>query len=349
MNIEERIRPNILNLKPYRSARHDFASGMLLDANENSYGSVIEFDEVPLHRYPDPFQTTLRSNIADLHGVKPENIFLGVGSDEVISLLITIFCEPRTDAVVITAPTYGMYRVAADIQGARPLTSLLTREFQLNTQQLLSITDTHTKLIFCCSPNNPTGNVLRRYDIIGLCAATRSVLVVDEAYANFSNVESLADQAACTPNLVVLRTLSKAWGLAGIRLGYAVAHPSVVNVLMKVKPPYNINAVTSRLALQALERKGEMQRFVDAIVTERTKLADTLRLLPIVERVFPSEANFLLARFKNASAVYHYLARRGIIVRDRSTEPLLENCLRITVGTPAENNALINALKEFVG
>lgn len=347
--LEQFVRKNIRELKPYRSARHDFESGILLDANENPLGSVVPFDSAALNRYPDPFQKTLRSRLAELTGVQTENVFVGVGSDEAIDLLIRIFCEPGQDSIIIAAPTYGMYRVAADIQGIEVRTCLLTEEFQLNLNALRSTADARTKLVFCCSPNNPTANLLKREDILELCRTTNFIVVVDEAYIDFAEAASLAPLVKEVPNLVVLRTLSKAWGLAGIRLGYAIAHPTVVSYLLSVKAPYNVNTLTSAFALKALEQPEMMQNFVRTIISERERLLRELPKVRLVERVYPSKANFILIRCREAKTLYRELARRGIIVRDRSSEPMLENCLRITVGTREQNDLFLKTLSELAG
>jgi histidinol-phosphate aminotransferase len=240
-----------------------------------------------------------------------------------------------------------MYRVAADIQGVETETSLLTADFQLNVDALQASADRRTKMIFCCSPNNPTGNLLHREDILAICQSTHTMVVVDEAYIDFSNADSLASLVNDIPNLIILRTLSKAWGLAGIRLGYAIASPLVIRYLMQVKPPYNLNVLTMTYALQALEKPERMQQAVQTIIREREFLFEQLSTIPYIQRVFPSQANFLLVRSNDASAVYHQLAQRGIIVRNRSSEPLLENCLRITVGTPEQNELLLKTLREL--
>ncbi|MDP2884244.1 MAG: histidinol-phosphate transaminase [Ignavibacteria bacterium] len=347
MDIEALIRPNIRRLKPYRSARQDYTSGILLDANENAFGSAVMFDGLELNRYPDPSQKQLRSRIAQLHNVRHENIFVGVGSDEVIDLLIRIFCEPRLDSVVILEPTYGVYRVAADVNDITVSSSLLTDEFQIDPDDVQRTSDANTKLIFCCSPNNPTGNLLRRQDILDLCAVTQAIVVVDEAYVDFARTESLIGALSQFPNLVVLRTLSKVWGLAAIRLGYAVAHPPIVSYLMKAKAPYNINALTSMEALKALERADHVQQSVASTIAERKRLVRELERVACVQRVFPSDANFLLVRVTDARTLHQRLAQRGVIVRDRSSEPKLANCIRISVGTPGQNDTLLTALKEF--
>ena len=346
MNIESLIRTNIRALKPYHSARQDFLSGILLDANENSFGSTLNVDELPLNRYPDPSQHELRTIIAKLNGVTWENIFVGVGSDEVIDLLVRLFCEPKKDSVILLEPTYGMYRVAASIQDVKIHSCLLTEQFQIDLEAVKKTIDATTKLIFCCSPNNPTANLLLGKDILALCELGIMV-IVDEAYIDFAHSSSIGKQTITHSNLVVMRTLSKAWGLAGIRLGYCIADPLVISYLMKVKAPYNINALTSRAAVQALCKEDEVQQTINAIIEERTWLAAQLRALPCIEHVFPSQANFLLVRCKNATALYDYLVCKEIIVRNRSTEPLLQNCLRITVGTRNENEQLIRAMKDF--
>jgi histidinol-phosphate aminotransferase len=347
IDIETLIRPNIRALKPYRSARQDFLTGVLLDANENSFGSAIAFEGLDLNRYPDPFQTALRSRLAQLHGVNRENLFVGVGSDEVIDLLLRTFCEPKTDATLILEPTYGMYRVAADVNNVHVDSCLLTDEFQIDVQAVRQSTKQNTKVIFCCSPNNPTGNLLNRADILNLCEHSSAIVVADEAYADFAEGESLVSAVERFPNLVVLRTLSKAWGLAAIRLGYAIAHPQIVSYLMKVKSPYNINILTSTEALKALDNTQHVEKSVTAVRTERKRLADVLSSFRFVEKVYPSDANFLLVRCSDARSLYQKLAQRGIIIRDRSSEPKLANCIRISVGTPEQNTLLLNAMKEL--
>lgn len=347
IDIDALIRPNIRALQPYRSARQDYSSGVLLDANENAFGSAIAFDGLELNRYPDPFQTALRSRLAELHGVRRENLFVGVGSDEVIDLLLRIFCEPQTDAALILEPTYGMYRVAADVNNIRVDSCLLTDDFQIDVEAVKRCTKTDTKIIFCCSPNNPTGNLLNRADILNLCAQTSAIVVADEAYADFAQTKSLLPDVERFPNLVVLRTLSKAWGLAAIRLGFAIAHPQIIAYLMKVKSPYNINILTSTEALKALESTEHVMRSVASVATERQRLVRELSAFRFVRKIFPSDANFLLVRCTDARSLYQQLAQRGIIVRDRSSEPKLENCLRISVGTPEQNNLLLNTLKEL--
>ena len=346
MNIESLIRNNIRALKPYHSARQDFLSGLLLDANENSFGSAIAIDGLSLNRYPDPYQRELRDVLAGINEVAAENVFVGVGSDEVIDLLVRVFCEPKQDSVILLEPTYGMYRVAASIQDIQVRSCLLTDKFQIDIDAVKRTIDATTKLIFCCSPNNPTANLLRSRDILELCKFG-AMVIVDEAYIDFAGSTSMGKEVITHPNLVILRTLSKAWGLAGIRLGYCIADPLVVSYMMKVKSPYNINALTSRTALQALRKSAGISRTIGSIVEERKWLSNALAEMSCIEIVFPSDANFILVRCKNADTLYKYLAAKEIIIRNRSTEPLLQNCLRITVGTRQENEQLIRAMKEY--
>ena len=346
MNIESLIRENIRALQPYRSARQDFLSGVLLDANENSFGSSLTIDASSLNRYPDPYQRELRTILADINGVAAENVFVGVGSDEVIDLLVRVFCEPKHDSVILLEPTYGMYRVAASIQDVQIRSCLLTDKFQIDLDAVKKTIDGTTKLIFCCSPNNPTANLLSSEDILALCKLGVMV-IVDEAYIDFAQSTSLGKQVPTYPNLVILRTLSKAWGLAGIRLGCCIADPIVISFMMKVKAPYNINALTSKAAIQALSNIEEVRRTVNSIIEERKWLSANLKAVSCIEHVYPSDANFILVRCKNADDLYEYLAAKEIIVRNRSKEPLLQNCLRITVGTRNENEQLIRAMKEY--
>ncbi|RPI05577.1 MAG: histidinol-phosphate transaminase [Ignavibacteriae bacterium] len=346
MNIESLVRTNIRALKPYHSARQDFLSGILLDANENSFGSTMSETGLSLNRYPDPSQHELRVALAGMNGVAVEHVFVGVGSDEVIDLLVRIFCEPRKDSIVLLEPTYGMYRVAASIQDVEVRSCLLTDKFQIDMDAVKNTLSKSTKLIFCCSPNNPTANLLKPDDILAMCDLG-PLVIVDEAYIDFAPSSSMAKQVLTHPQLVVMRTLSKAWGLAGIRLGYCIADPVIQSYMMKVKAPYNINALTSRTAVQALRKKDELRRSIDAIVCERERLSQALASLPCITQVFPSDANFILVRCTDAGALYASLVKKEIIVRNRSTEPLLKNCLRITVGTREENEQLLLAIKEY--
>ena len=288
-NIENLVRDNILNLKPYRSARDDFDSGILLDANENSFGSPFEND-LELNRYPMPYQEELRTKIAAFRNVEMENVFVGVGSDEAIDLLFRIFCSPVKDRIIINPPTYGMYKVSANINDVRIDEVLLTEDFQLQTEKILNRVTDFTKLIFVCSPNNPTANDIDRKDIIALLENFDGLVVVDEAYIDFSEQDSFAKAVKEYPNLIVLQTLSKAFGLAGIRLGIAIAHPEVIKYMMKVKAPYNINKLTSQAALKAFDNLDSVNKNISLIKNEKSRLIAALQKTEQVDRIFPSDA-----------------------------------------------------------
>ncbi len=346
-NIETLIRENIRNLTPYRSARDDFDKGMLLDANENSYGSVVR-NSLELHRYPSPTHDALRQKIADYRDVEMENIFLGVGSDEPIDLLMRIFCEPGRDSIITTPPTYGMYKVAADINNVSVKEVPLTEKFQLRTDEILSTADESTKLLFLCSPNNPTANDMKQTDLLKLAATFPGIVVVDEAYVDFSRRESMAQLVQQYPNLVVLQTFSKAFGLAGIRLGVAVASPDIINYMMRVKAPYNINKLTVDTAMKAFDNTELFNFNIEKIQEERAYVAEQLMHSDAVEKVYPSDANFLLFKIRDAKEVYQKLAEKGVIVRYRGNEPLCENCLRVTIGLPDENVRFLRTLKEII-
>jgi len=344
-NLRSLVRDNILNLKPYRSARDDFDSGILLDANENSFGSPFE-NENELNRYPMPYQEELRSKIAAFRKVSMENVFTGVGSDEAIDLLFRIFCSPVKDRVIINPPTYGMYKVSANINDVRIDEVLLTEDFQLQTEKILNRVTDFTKLIFVCSPNNPTANDIARNDIIELLDNFDGLVVVDEAYIDFSDQESIVSLVENYPNLIVLQTLSKAFGLAGIRLGIAIAHPEIIEYMMKVKAPYNINKLTSQAALKAYDHLDTVNENISLIKKEKSRVISSLENLEQIERIFPSDANFLIFRIQNALEVYKELAALGVIIRFRGNEPRCENCLRLTIGTPKENDRFLEALNQ---
>jgi histidinol dehydrogenase len=330
------VRPNIAALVPYASARdeHTGRQGLFLDANENP-------NNTGLNRYPDPRQTELRSKIAEMKGINPENIFLGNGSDEAIDLIIRIFCEPRLSRILTLSPTYGMYAVCAGIQDVAVDKVMLNPDFSVNTGAILDALRFDTKMIFLCSPNNPTGNQITLNVIRYLASRFNGIVVVDEAYIDFAERPSASTLIEECPNIIVLQTFSKAWGLAGVRLGMAIADEDVINVMNTVKYPYNVNVLSAATVMELISKDGPDVRL---ILTERIRLADNLRGVPIVEKVYPSDANFLLVKFADPKGVYKYLAENGIIVRDRSTQPLCEGCLRITVGTPADNDQLINIL-----
>ncbi|XWN35829.1 MAG: histidinol-phosphate transaminase [Balneola sp.] len=347
-NLEKIVRENIRDLKPYRSARDDFDSGILLDANENSFGSPIE-SNLELNRYPMPYQEKLRSVIADYRKVDTENVLVGVGSDEAIDLLFRIFCSPGKDKVITNPPTYGMYKVSANINNIKVDEVLLTHDFQLQTEKILNRVTDFTKLIFVCSPNNPTANDMDSKDIIHLLENFNGLVVVDEAYIDFSEQAGFAEEVKNYPNLVVLQTLSKAFGLAGIRLGIAIANPEVIKYMMKVKAPYNVNKLTSKAALSGFENLESVQKNIKSINSEKKRIVTELENLHQIEKVFPSAANFLLFRVDDALNVYKQLADSGVIVRYRGNEPHCENCLRVTIGTSQENDKFLRSLVKILG
>jgi histidinol-phosphate aminotransferase len=346
--IEDLIRAHFRSFKPYTSARSEVAqAGLFLDANELALGSPVTLDGMSLNRYPDPFQVELRSRLAATLGLSPESVFVGAGSDEIIDLLIRLLCEPSKDTVAVLEPTYGVYRVAAEVSNIRVVAIELDDNFQLNVPVVLNALPDTTKLLFLCSPNNPTGNLLKREDILSLCEKTRAVVVVDQAYVEFAEpAGNVADVVSRHPNLVVLRTMSKAWGLAGIRLGYCIGDPTIVSYLLRIKSPYNISVSTSRLAIESLDKADFLMRSIEIVKSERRRVTKELSSLQMISHVYPSEANFLLAQFVQAESVYRFLLGKGIIVRRRS-EPRLHNCLRITVGSPGDNDTLLKALKEY--
>ncbi|MDZ7716946.1 MAG: histidinol-phosphate transaminase [Balneolaceae bacterium] len=346
-DIKNYIRPNIRDLKPYRSARDDFDTGILLDANENSMGAPYS-EAHGLNRYPSPYQKELKARIAEWRGVQEHNIFVGVGSDEAIDLLFRIFCEPGKDRIITTPPTYGMYKVSAAINDVAVNEVLMTEDLNLDVEAILENTSPQTKLIFVCSPNNPTGNVIDQKDIQKLLENFSGIIVIDEAYIDFSDTDSWASKVNDYPNLVVLQTMSKSFGLAGIRLGMAFASKEIINYMTKVKAPYNVNVLTSRYALKAFDYIDQINENISALKEERKRLRKALSGLNAISKIFPSEANFLLVRVDNAKSVYEKLASKGVIVRYRGNEPRCESCLRITVGTPEENNKLIETLQKIL-
>jgi histidinol-phosphate aminotransferase len=344
--IENLLRANIKKLVPYSSARDEFngTADVFLDANENSYGSPL------IHwynRYPDPLQWKVKEKLSTVKGVPARQIFLGNGSDECIDILFRCFCEPRIDNVIIVPPTYGMYEVSANINDIAVKKVPLTTGFQLNVPAIEEAVDENTKIIFLCSPNNPTGNSLVREDVEAILNNYFGLVVIDEAYINFSKFRSFTLSLDEYPNLVVLHTLSKAWGLAALRLGMAFGSAEIVNIMNKVKPPYNIGQASQELALKALDQIGEVNEMIQLIVKERQSLAEKLRRLAIVEKVYDSDANFLLVKTTDARGIYNYLLGKGIVVRDRSKVELCAGCLRITVGTGKENGELTDALSQF--
>jgi histidinol-phosphate aminotransferase len=337
------IRKEILNLKPYSSARDEYtgSASVLLDANENPYNS-------PLNRYPDPQQWVLKRKIAGMKGVEPEQIFLGNGSDEAIDLLIRIFCEPLVDQIFSIDPSYGMYEVCAAVNNVKFIKFKLTHNFEPDVESILKSCSEHTKLLFLCSPNNPTSNSFEHESIIRLLDEFRGIVVLDEAYIDFSINSGYLPMLDRYPRLVILQTLSKAWGLAGIRLGMAFASKSVITILNKVKYPYNVNLLSQQKAIEALENPAQKSDWVKRIILERERLRDSLAEIPCIVHVFPSDANFLLVKTTDPAGIYNFLVEHAIIVRDRSRVSLCEGCLRITIGTPEENEILCKGLKAYM-
>ena len=341
--LEELTRKNIWNLAPYSSARNEYAgreAHVFLDANENPYNA-------PYNRYPDPLQLELKATISKVKGVPAENIFLGNGSDEAIDLPYRCFCEPGIDNVVAIEPTYGMYKVCADISDVEYRPVLLDEQYQITAEKLLAATDEHTKIIWLCSPNNPTGNNLQREEIVKVIEAFEGIVIVDEAYSDFSSQKTLRSDLAKYPNLIVLNTMSKAWGCAAIRLGMAFASEEIIAIFNKVKYPYNVNQLTQEQALEALKDPFEVDKWVKLLLEERSRMIDAFKLLPICIKVFPTDANFFLAQMTDATKIYNYLVDKGIIVRNRHRVQLCQNCLRITIGTKTENGELIAALRQY--
>ncbi|MBP8945182.1 MAG: histidinol-phosphate transaminase [Paludibacteraceae bacterium] len=342
MNINELLRENIKKLEPYSCARNDFKgeASFYFDANENPFNT-------PYNRYPDPLQAELKEQFSKIKNISTSNIFLGNGSDEAIDLLYRAFCEPRIDNVVAIEPTYGMYRVCAEINDVEFRKVLLNKKFDIEAYKLMDATNERTKIIWLCSPNNPTGNSLDGEEIRKILKWFRGIVVIDEAYIDFSNKESFLKEISQYPQLVILQTMSKAWGNAAIRLGMAFASEEIIQVLNKIKYPYNVNFLTQQHALKVLQDPFQMKKWVSILLEEREKLRNELSKLAIVEEIFPSDANFLLVKVKDANMIYQYLIKKGIVVRNRHNMPLCTNCLRITVGTPDENNVLINTLKKL--
>ena len=341
------VRENVKKVSPYSSARDEFSghAKIFLDANENSLGSpLIKW----YNRYPDPYQHELKAAINKIKNVTgTDNIFLGNGSDECIDLLYRCFCEPGKDNVIICPPTYGMYEVSASINDVAVKKVTLLPNFQLDLEGIENAIDQHTKIIWICSPNNPTGNSILYGDMEMIINNFDGLVVVDEAYINFAKQRSLTSALQDYPNLVVMQTLSKAWGLAALRLGMAFASEEIISWLNKIKPPYNINQATQEIALQALQEVGQVNEMIRELVTMREELAAQLELLPMVEKVYPSDANFLLVKVKDAGKLYEHLLGDSIVVRDRSKVKLCEGCLRITVGTEEENNKLIESINRY--
>lgn len=345
-DINNILRENIKRLVPYSSARDEYQgeASVFLDANENAFGSPLDQQ---FNRYPDPLQYDLKKRITEIKGVPPRNIFVGNGSDEAIDILFRSFCNPGVDNVILVPPTYGMYEVSANINDIQARKVNLTEDYQLNLEGIAEAIDKNTKLIFICSPNNPTGNSINRDDIQTLLANFKGIVVVDEAYINFSRQKSFIQELTECANLVVMQTLSKAWGLAGLRVGMAFASEEIIEVMNKVKPPYNVNESSQQLALAALANVGQVNEWIKETLAQRDRLVLKLKDFDFVVDIYPSDANFILVKTTNANGIYDYLVKQGIIVRNRSKVELCEGCLRITVGTPKENTILLEALQNF--
>lgn len=345
-DLDKLVRQNIKTLKPYSSARHEFKgkASVFLDANENAYGS-------PLHekfnRYPDPLQWQLKFQLARIKGVPAENIFVGNGSDEVIDLAYRIFCDPAKDNVVICPPTYGMYEVSANINDVAIKKVNLTKDFQLDVEGVLEAIDANTKLLFICSPNNPTGNNMKRDEVEFLLNNFPGIVIIDEAYINYSKQKTFIRELTEYPNLIVMQTLSKAWGLAALRVGLCYASMDIIDLYNKVKPPYNINEASQQLALDALHETETVNAWIKEVVQQKEFIVKQLGAFSFIEKIYPSDANFILVKVKDANNLYDHLASHEVIVRNRSKEVHCDNCLRITVGTPGENQQLIELLNQY--
>ena len=341
-SINQLLRENIRRLVPYSSARSEYKgdAAVFLDANENPYNE-------PVNRYPDPLQIQLKEQIARIKNISPDSIFLGNGSDEAIDLIIRAFCEPRLDNIVAIDPTYGMYKVCADINNVEYRKVLLNSSFEPDVEALIKKTDDKTKIIFLCSPNNPTSNSFKEESILQILKVFRGIVVLDEAYIDFSTGKGFLASLSELPNLVILQTFSKAWGMAGIRLGMAFADPGIIEVLTKIKYPYNINILTLETAIEKLKNTSGKEEWVRSILHQRNILEKELKRFSFVHNVYPSDANFLLVKVDRTQEIYRFLVSRKIIVRDRSGASLCDGCLRITVGTPDENARLTEALKTY--
>ncbi len=341
--LQDLVRPNIWALAPYSSARNEYSgheAHVFLDANENPYNT-------PFNRYPDPLQLDLKAALAKVKQVPASKMFLGNGSDEAIDLVYRVFCEPKTDNVVAIEPTYGMYQVCADINNVEYRGVTLDDHYQMDTDKILAACDDHTKVIWVCSPNNPSGNNMADREVVRLIESFQGIVVIDEAYSDFSAAPLFRTRLNDFPNIIVLNTMSKAWGCAGIRLGMAFASEEIINLFNKVKYPYNVNMLTQQQAFEALKCKENVEKWVTMLLQERDRLMLAFAELPICEKVYPSDANFFLARMTDAQAIYDYLVEHGIIVRNRTKVRLCNNCLRVTIGTKSENSELLSMLRSY--
>ncbi|MBP7357723.1 MAG: histidinol-phosphate transaminase [Prevotella sp.] len=342
-SLKELVRPNIWSLAAYSSARNEYSghvANVFLDANENPYNR-------PFNRYPDPLQLEVKAKLAPIKHVRPEQIFLGNGSDEAIDLPYRCFCCPGIDNVVAIEPTYGMYKVCADINDVEYRPVLLDDNYQISAEKLLAATDENTKIIWVCSPNNPSGNNIDRDEIVKLVDSFDGIVIVDEAYSDFSLQKPMRDELDKHPNMIVLNTFSKAWGCAAIRLGMAFGNEDIIEIFNKVKYPYNVNNLTQNQALEALKDPFEVDKWVRTLLLERSRMIDAFKQLPICEKIYHTDANFFLAKMTDAQKIYDYLVEKGIIVRNRTRIKLCTNCLRVTIGTKNENNELLAALRQY--
>lgn len=345
-NLENIVRENIKRLTPYSSARKEFsgAAQIFLDANENSFGSPLETN---YNRYPDPLQLKIKEKVAANYSIKPTEIFIGNGSDEAIDLLFRIFCEPRKDNILICPPTYGMYEVSAEINDVSIKRAKLTADFQLDLNAIENAIDENTKLLFICSPNNPTGNSFPLEEILNLTKNFDGVVVVDEAYIHFSDEKSLISEINNFSNFVVLQTFSKAWGLAGLRVGLSFANEEIIKLFNKVKPPYNISEIAQNAILEAFENAEKVEKTIAEIISERENLIKNLDEFSFVQKIYPTDANFVLVKTTDAENIYKFLLDEKIVVRNRNNVELCEGCLRITIGTSQENESLFKALEKW--
>jgi histidinol-phosphate aminotransferase len=342
-----KVRRNILQLKPYSSARDEFkgSADVFLDANENPFGSPVS--EGNFNRYPDPMQRELKKEIAKVKLVPEKNIFIGNGSDEPIDILFRVFCEPGKDQILICPPTYGMYEVSANINDVQIHKVNLTEDFQLNVTGILDAIEPNTKIIFICSPNNPSGNLIKEEDVKKVLRSFEGIVVIDEAYIDFSDDRSFLNVMNVYPNLVILQTFSKAYGMAGLRIGMAFAHEEIISIMNKVKPPYNLNEFSIEQGIKAIQNSQKVKEWVNEMNNEKCKMNNEMQKLSIVEKVYDSDANFLLVKFKNATEIYTALTQKGIVVRDRSSQVNCGHCLRITIGTSEENKTLLFELNNL--
>ncbi|MFH0735890.1 MAG: histidinol-phosphate transaminase [bacterium] len=348
MNIEKFVRPNILKVKPYTSARSAYMEGVLMDANENPLGSIVDFDGEELNRYPDPNQTELRNTLSKFINIPMQNLFFGVGSDEIIDLLIKIFCTPAVDSAIICEPTYGMYKVSCQINDVNIIELELDKNFDIDVDLINANITEKTKLLFLCSPNNPTGNLLNKEKIISIAKKQNIIIVIDEAYIDFANDEGFSKFVETYPNIIVLRTFSKAWGLAGVRCGYCVASSFIIDLLMKIKAPYSINKLTAWVILKALNENQKYYEFIKELVNEREYLIKELKNTNNVLNILSSQANYILFKVTDSNKVFDNLINKNIIIRDRSNQINLEGYLRVSVGTKEQNRTFIKTLRGII-